>query len=410
MRSYLVTGCAGFIGAKVCEQLLAEGHAVVGIDNLNAYYDPRLKLYRLGRLLGRVGEDPGKVGGELDALGKELGALGEGRGPGSQDLSEPLQSPGNSPGSRSGHSDDLSRPKGGGPGLAQSSGLRANRSLLADFTFYSADIEDLSLMERLFFAHRFDGIFNLAARAGIRYSLENPHVYLRTNAVGTLNLLECQRRFGVRKQVLASSSSVYSGSPLPFTEDQPVNTPCSPYAASKKAAEMFAYTYSRQHGLDVTVLRFFTVFGPAGRPDMAPYRFIKWIAEGTPVTLYGDGSQTRDFTYIDDIVGGTIAALRPAGSDPGLKASPAFDIINLGGGNRPVSLKTVIGWIEQAVGRKAEIRFEPPQSVDMAETGADIRKAGQKLGWKPQVSPQEGFRRAAEWYRLNAAWLKDVSV
>jgi nucleoside-diphosphate-sugar epimerase len=279
------------------------------------------------------------------------------------------------------------------------------------FEFRVLDIENLAALDALFVAHKFDAVFNLAARAGVRYSLENPHVYLSTNTLGTLNILECQRKYGVKKQVLASTSSLYAGCPMPFTEDQPVNTPLSPYAATKKAAEMLAYSYHKLYGLDITVVRYFTVFGPAGRPDMAPLRFIKWIDEGTPITLYGDGTQSRDFTYVDDIARGTKLAAKPLG----------YEVINLGGGRNPISLHTIIGFIEKALadrGRrtedggqiKARIDGHPFQAVDMKETWADITKAGRLLGWQPQVSPEEGFRQSVEWHVANHGWLKNVIV
>lgn len=346
MSTYLVTGAAGFIASKVCEMLLAEGHTVVGIDNLNDYYDVRLKDWRLGRLLGAEGRAPG-----TDPK-KSVYALTP-------------------------------------PSSTFSSGR---------FTFRFLDIEDLPALDALFAGGRFDAVFNLAARAGVRYSLEKPHVYLSTNTLGTLNILECQRKYGVKKQVLASSSSLYSGCPMPFTEDQAVNNPLSPYAATKRAAEMLAHAYHRLHGLDVSVLRYFTVFGPAGRPDMAPFRFIKWIAEGTPITLYGDGTQARDFTYVDDIARGTILAARFLG----------YEVINLGGGRNPMSLQTVIGLIEKALGKKAQIHGTAPHAADIKETWADITKAKRLLDWEPGITPEEGFRRAVDWHRANQDWVKNI--
>jgi nucleoside-diphosphate-sugar epimerase len=182
----------------------------------------------------------------------------------------------------------------------------------AKFTFLALDIENLAALDRLFAEFKFDAVLNLAARAGVRYSMENPHVYLTTNTHGTLNILESMRKHGVKKHVLASTSSLYAGCTMPFTEDLPVNTPLSPYAASKKGAELMAYSYFKLYGLDTTVCRYFTVFGPAGRPDMSIFRFIKWIEAGQPLELMGDGSQSRDFTYVDDIARGTIAALKPS--------------------------------------------------------------------------------------------------
>jgi nucleoside-diphosphate-sugar epimerase len=187
---------------------------------------------------------------------------------------------------------------------------------------------------------------------------------------------------------------------MPFTEDQPVNEALSPYAATKKAAEAMAHAYYKLHGIDVSVVRYFTVFGPAGRPDMAPFRFAKWIDEGTPITLFGDGTQARDFTYVDDIARGTILAAKPLG----------YQIINLGGGRNPITLHTVIGFIEQALGKKATIAGQPPQAADMKETWADITKAGRLLGWQPTVSPAEGFQRLVQWHLANREWLEQVKV
>jgi len=341
---YLVTGAAGFIASKVCERLLADGHTVVGVDNLNDYYDPRLKDYRLACLLGAT----------------------------EQFL----------------------------PGAAATSRYAGRAVEHGRFHFRALDLEDLAALEALFTEFAFDAVFNLAARAGVRYSLENPHVYLSTNAHGTLNVMEAMRRHGVRKQVLASTSSLYAGCPMPFTEDQPVNTPLSPYAATKKAAEMMAYTYHKLYGLDTTVVRYFTVFGPAGRPDMAPFRFIEWIARGQPIELFGDGTQARDFTFVDDIAHGTVLAAKPAG----------YEIVNLGGGNNPVSLHAIIGYIESALGRKATLVGRPPHAADMPQTWADIAKAGRLLGWRPQVPVEEGFRRTVAWHREHAAWLAQIRL
>lgn len=385
-RCYLVTGAAGFIASKVCELLLAEGHTVVGVDNLNDYYDVRLKDYRLTRLLGASYE-----------LGTNatISAFTHNKGP-----------------------------------------LTCNR-----FEFRVLDIEHLPSLEEVFGAHRFDGVFNLAARAGVRYSIENPHVYLSTNTLGTLNILECMRKYGVKKQVLASTSSLYAGCPMPFTEDQPVNTPLSPYAATKKAAEMLSWTWHKLHGIDTTVVRYFTVYGPAGRPDMAPFRFVHWVATGQPIKLFGDGSATRDFTYVDDIARGTILAAKPLG----------YEIVNLGGGNRPITINAMVALIEkelneqsahsvdsgqktedgqtadsEAVGGlqpagplatghrpplfRAKIDYLPPNPVDMTDTQADISKAGLLLGWKPEITPEKGFRETVRWYLANHEWAREIRL
>ena len=347
MAKYLVTGAAGFIASKVCEQLLAAGHAVLGIDNLNDYYDVRLKDYRLSHLL------------------------------------------------------DSGEPMGGSP----SRSIYANRGEVRaggnrKFVFQPIDIENLPALEEHFAAPRFDAVFNLAARAGVRASMENPYVFLSTNTEGTLNILECQRKYGVKKHVLASTSSLYAGCKMPFTEDLPVNSPLSPYAAAKKAAELMAHSYHKLYGLDISVVRYFTVFGPAGRPDMSVFRFIKWIDEDTPIELFGDGTQSRDFTYVDDIARGTIAAAKPVG----------YEIINLGGGRNPISLQTVIAFIEKSLGKKARIAAKPFHIADINETWADITKAEALLGWKPRVAPDEGFQRTVDWYAANRHWLCDVRL
>ncbi|MBI2814372.1 MAG: NAD-dependent epimerase/dehydratase family protein [Opitutae bacterium] len=340
MATYLVTGAAGFIASKVAEMLLADGHTVVGVDNLNDYYDVRLKDYRLAQLTPKPG-----------------------------------------------------------------------------FSFHRLDIEDLPGLERIFTAHRFDAVFNLAARAGVRASLEQPELYRRTNVAGEANVLQCQVKYGVKKHVLASSSSVYAGCAMPFTEEAALGKMQSPYAETKRQAEILAHDGHRQHGLDVSVLRYFTVFGPAGRPDMAPLRFIKWIDEGTPITLFGDGTQARDFTYVDDIARGTVLAgqlfgsqLSTLSSQPRGSVAPTYEVINLGGGRNPISIQAVLALIEKALGKKARINGQPPSAADMKETWADIAKAKALLGWEPRVSIEEGFSRTVEWHAANRDWLKEIKL
>jgi nucleoside-diphosphate-sugar epimerase len=323
MGTYLVTGAAGFIAARTTELLLEAGHVVVGIDNLNDYYDIRLKEHRLVR-------------------------------------------------------------------------LRAH----SRFSFVPTDIEDPGALAPLFSAHKFDAVINLAARAGVRPSIEHPRPYFATNVDGTLNLLDLMREHAVKKFVLASSSSLYAGQPLPFSEELPVNTPISPYAASKKAAEVLAYSYHHLHGIDCSILRYFTAYGPASRPDMGLLRFTSWIDRGHPIELLGDGSQARDFTYIDDIARGTIAALRPLG----------YEIINLGGGHEPVTIAAIIAKLETLLGKKAILEKKPFHPADMKETRADISKAARLLGWTPQVSIDDGLRQSVEWYRANRDWLRDVKL
>lgn len=323
MKTILLTGCAGFIGSRTAELLLMSGKTVVGLDNLNDYYDVRLKNYRL----------------------KEL----------------------------------KKSPK---------------------FTFIKADVSELKTLVPVFKKFQFSAVIHLAGMAGVRYSMENPEIYLKTNALGTLNILELMKRYKVKKLVTASTSSLYAGQRMPFKEDLPVNTPISPYAASKKSAEVMAYTYHYLYDLNIAVLRYFTVYGPAGRPDMSVFRFIKWIDEGQPIQLYGDGKQSRDFTFIDDIARGTIRALNVDG----------YKIINLGGGHKPVSINYLIKTIERYLGKKAIIKHLAANKSDMETTRANIIRARRVLGWQPEVSFEEGVQRTVDWYLANQTWLKDIKV
>lgn len=290
--------------------------------------------------------------------------------------------------------------------LNDSYDVRLKRARLATLTphpgfrFHELDVEDGPAIRRLFEAQRFDAVLHLAGRCGVRYSMEQPQVYLSTNGAGTLNILEAMRATATPKMVLASTSSLYAGQPMPFSETLPVNTPISPYAASKKAAEVMAYTYHHLFDLDVTVLRYFTVYGPAGRPDMSPFRFIKWIDEGRPIQLFGDGTQSRDFTYVDDIAAATIAATKKLG----------YEIINVGGGRKPASLMEMIALIEELLGKTAIIERLAVHKTDMTETQADIGKAHRLLGWQPQVSLREGLERTVNWYLEQHAWARDIAV
>ncbi len=263
------------------------------------------------------------------------------------------------------------------------------------FRFHHLDITDRAALEPLFAAA--DGeaplaaVVNLAARAGVRPSVANPWVYYQANCLGTLNLLEMCRRFGVRKFLLASTSSLYGKhNQAPYREDADTNRPLSPYAASKKAAEALAFSYHHLHGLDISIPRYFTVYGPAGRPDMSVFRFIRRIAEGEPIVLFGDGTQSRDFTFVDDIARGTIAALRPLG----------YEVINLGG-DRPVLLNSIIEQIAALVGKRPQIESRPVHPADVPTTWADVSKAARLLDWRPTVAIEEGLRRSVEWYFAN---------
>jgi len=276
----------------------------------------------------------------------------------------------------------------------------ARLSSRAGFVFHALDITDRAAVFALGESESFDAVINLAARAGVRYSVENPWVYIETNTTGALNLLEMSRRAGVPKFVQASTSSLYGeGNAVPYREDANTDRVLSPYAASKKAAETLCYTYHRLYGLDVTVFRYFTVYGPAGRPDMAPFRFIQWISEGRPLRLFGDGSQSRDFTYVDDIARGTLLGLQPLG----------YEIVNLGG-DQPYTVTELIALIEEAVGRKANIVHEPRHPADVETTWASIEKARRLLGWKPTVPLPEGIRRTVAWYQAERAWASQIAT
>ena len=322
MSNILITGAAGFIGSRTSRKLLENGENVVGVDNINDYYDKILKHHR------------------LDSLEK-----------------------------------------------------------FPNFTFYEIDIENRKALSDVFQKHKIDAIINLAARAGVRYSIKNPDVYLTTNAHGTLNLLELMRKHDITKIVQASSSSLYAGQEMPFTETLPVNTPISPYAVTKKAAEVLAYSYHYLFGLDISILRYFTVYGPAGRPDMSYFRFIKWIDEGNELTLYGNGEQRRDFTYVDDIVDGTIKALKPIG----------YEIINLGN-NHPHNMLELISIIEKILNKKAQIKNMPAQKADVTATWADINKAKKLLGWVPKISLAEGIENTVKWHVENRPLIKRIGI
>ncbi|NTV36723.1 MAG: NAD-dependent epimerase/dehydratase family protein [Anaerolineaceae bacterium] len=270
---------------------------------------------------------------------------------------------------------------------------------LKGFTFVRQDICDYSGFGQALEAFMpFDAIINLAARAGVRASVDNPWIFVETNIRGTLNLLEFARHHGIGKFVLASTSSLYgSRNPLPFHEDDDTDHPISPYAASKKGAESLAFSYHHLYGIDTTVFRYFTVYGPAGRPDMSPLRFAQWICEGKPVTVTGDGSQIRDFTYVDDIARGTIAGLRPLG----------FETINLGNDN-PRPLMDMIHILEKEFNRKANIIYAPMPRADVNATQASLEKAGALLNWEPAISLEEGIAHLAAWYLAERQWASQI--
>ena len=353
---YLVTGCAGFIASKVAELLLEAGHEVVGIDTLNDAYDPRLKHWRIEQLRSRPGFSFQRA--DVSDLA-EMELLFETRDWGAG-------------------TSGSSRPAAKAPDSASAPGPQSPTPNSSPFA----------------------AVVNLAARAGVRPSVVNPWVYYQANCTGTLNLLEMCRRTGVRKFVLASTSSLYGKeNQVPFREDADTNRPLSPYAASKKAAETLAFSYHHLHGIDVSILRYFTVYGPAGRPDMSVFRFIRRIAEGEPIMVMGDGSQSRDFTFVDDIARGTIAATRPLG----------YEVINLGG-DRQVRLDAVIDQIVQLTGGKLKIDRRPLHPADVPATWADISKAGRLLGWRPQVAIEEGLRRSVDWYFANREFARQLDL
>ncbi|GIW90659.1 MAG: NAD-dependent epimerase [Pirellulaceae bacterium] len=331
MQRYLVTGAAGFIGYHVARYLLARGDAVVGIDNLNDYYEVKLKHDRLAQ----------------------------------------LQS-------------------------------------FEQFCFVKLDVVDQAGMQRLFAEHRFPVVIHLAAQAGVRYSLQNPRAYVDSNLVGFLNVLEGCRHFDCRHLVYASSSSVYGANTrLPFSVHDNVDHPVSLYAATKKANELMAHTYSHLYGLPTTGLRFFTVYGPWGRPDMALFIFTRAILEGRPIDVFNYGKMQRDFTYIDDIVEGVVrvadrpATANPAWSgdapDPGTSSAP-YRIYNIGN-HSPVELDYFISVLEECLGKKAIRNFLPMQPGDVPATYADIQDLARDFGFEPATPIEVGIRRFVDWYR-----------
>jgi UDP-glucuronate 4-epimerase len=268
------------------------------------------------------------------------------------------------------------------------------------FAFVKADIVDRDSVASVFEGRRFDGIINLAARAGVRPSVENPWIYNDTNFTGTLNLLDAAVTHGVGKFVLSSTSSLYGGdNPRPFAETANTDRPLSPYAASKKAAEALCYTYHYLHAIDVTVFRYFTVYGPAGRPDMSLFRFVQWISEGRPLQLFGDGTQERDFTYVDDVARGTIAGLKPLG----------YEVINLGS-DEPVVLNDAIALVEECTGRCAQIQRSERHPADVLATWANIAKAEQLLGWRPHTDFRTGVAKLVAWYNEHRDWARDIET
>lgn len=267
------------------------------------------------------------------------------------------------------------------------------------FAFHRMDIADREAVAALGEGEvAFDAVINLAARAGVRASTEDPWVYVSTNMTGTLNLLELCRHRAIPKLVQASTSSVYGDdAPLPTPEEADSSRPLQAYAASKVGAEAMCHAYHHLFEIDVTLFRYFTVYGPAGRPDMVMFRFVQWLFEDRPVQVYGDGEQTRGFTYVDDIARGTIQGLKPLG----------FEILNLGG-HETISINALLRLFEEVTGKRAQVEHHPRHPADLQANWADTEKAGRVLGWEPRVTLQEGVSRLVDWYRTERSWARHI--
>jgi UDP-glucuronate 4-epimerase len=332
----LVTGTAGFIGSTLATKLLERGDTVVGLDNINDYYNQNVKYGRLQQV------------GIIDKLdnGKDI--------------------PYNT---------------------------LLHSSIYQDYTFIKLNLEDKEAMEKLFKRENFDAVCNLAAQAGVRYSLTNPDAYIGSNIVGFMNILECCRHYGVKNLSYASSSSVYgSNKKLPFSTSDVVDNPISLYAASKKSNELMAHTYSHLFGISTTGLRFFTVYGPWGRPDMALFLFTKSALENKPIDVFNNGDMLRDFTYIDDIVEGIIRVI-----DHPRTETPPYKVYNIGN-NNPVKLMDFITAIEKKLGKTIEKNMMPIQPGDVPATYADVNDLVEDLGYKPATPVQEGINKFIDWY------------
>jgi nucleoside-diphosphate-sugar epimerase len=298
-----------------------DGHSVVGVDNMNDAYDPRMKEYRLARLVKQE-----------------------------------------------------------------------------QFDFVKMDIADKNAAFKLIDKGPFDAVINLAARAGVRQSVENPWVYVDTNVTGTLNMLETAIRSGTKKFILASTSSIYGNNPpIPTPETASSDHPLQPYSATKKGAEALCHSYHYLNNLDVTVFRYFTVYGPAARPDMVMFRFAQWISEGREVRVNGDGTQSRGFTYVDDIARGTILGLKPVG----------YEIINLGG-HQVITINDLIAKVEELVGKKANVIYQDRHPADVMENSANVQKAMSMLDWSPKVSLEEGIPNLVNWYLAERSWVSQI--
>lgn len=349
----LLTGAAGFIGFHVAKRLLERGDEVVGVDNFNSYYDPALKEARV-EILKKLG--PGLHRGDLSLEERE------GRPP---------------------HHEKSGRSLRGGDAFR--GGDKPH-----PFTLVRADLADREAINKLFTGARYDAVVNLAAQAGVRYSLENPHAYIDANVTGFMNILEGVRHHPTGHLVFASTSSVYGLNPdLPYKESADTSHPISLYAATKKANEVMAHSYAHLFNIPTTGLRFFTVYGPWGRPDMALFKFTKGILEGAPIPVFNEGRMVRDFTYIDDIAEGVVRTIdRPEG----------YRIFNIGN-HRPVELMEYIRAIEKATGKKAKLELLPMQPGDVAATEADTSALAAATGFNPNTPVEAGVQRFVDWYR-----------
>lgn len=342
----LITGAAGFIGSRLMYTLASMGNYVIGIDNINDYYDIRLKYGRL----------------------KECGII-----PSEKDFSF---------------------------------NEKTKSSTFPECYFIRMSIDDKTALDKLFAEERFDKVVNLAAQAGVRYSISNPYSYLQSNIAGFLNILEGCRNYKVKHLVFASSSSVYGmNSDVPYSEDDKVDSPVSLYAASKKSNELMAHAYSKLYGFAVTGLRYFTVYGPWGRPDMAPMLFANAISKGEPIKVFNNGNLSRDFTYIDDIVEGTVKVVYQTPIASECKNGVAYKIYNIGC-SEPVKLMDFIKEIESALGKEANKIYLPMQQGDVFQTFADTSKLENETGYKPSVSLHEGIQKFIEWFKSDMNPLK----
>lgn len=330
MKKVLVTGAIGFIGYHLTERLLKEGYEVVGIDNINAYYDVRLKYAKLP-ILGIAEEQvqPNVI-------------------------------------------------------------LQSNKH--KNFKFSKIDITDRFHIEELFRLEKFDIVVNLAAQAGVQYSIQNPHSYIENNIMGFINLIDAAKTNNIKHFVYASSSSVYGNrEDVPFKETDNVDNPISLYAASKKANELIAHTYSHLYNLKTTGLRLFTVYGPWGRPDMAPFIFVKRISECKPITVFNNGNMERDFTYVDDIIDGVLRVIE------GAKNNDSYKIYNIGNSN-PVNLMEFVRSIEETLDKKANIDFQPIRQGDVIQTYSDCNSLAMDTKYSPKINIKEGLERFIQWY------------